>query len=277
MAIITKITTQQKNKERYNIFLDDGKGERYAFSVHQDVLIANDLKKGKEIDELDIEEIAFADDITKAMQHAMVFLSYRMRSTLEVIQHLREKEYADAVISEVVHKLTDLKYLNDEEFARAYVRTNARVGLKGPSVLKQELIQKGMTQSLIEIALAEYSMEEQIEYAEVIVNKTLKKTKNVSSRIQQQKINEALSRKGFSQDTIRVVLQQMDTQKEESEELEAICLAGAKAHRRLKKLSGRELEFKVKQTLYQKGFGLDLIEGYLQSEEWNELLTDNDF
>ncbi|KAA0544937.1 recombination regulator RecX [Bacillus sp. BGMRC 2118] len=277
MAIITKITTQQKNKERYNIFLDDGNGEKYAFSVHQDVLIANDLKKGKEIDELDIEELAFADDITKAKQHGMIFLSYRMRSTLEVIQYLREKEYGEPVISEVIHKLTELKYLNDEEFARAYVRTNSRVGLKGPTILKQELVQKGIQQFVIEMVLADYTIEEQIEYAEVIVNKTIKKSKNVSSRVQHQKIHEALSRKGFPQDTIRAVLQQIDTQKEDDAEWEAMCVAGAKAHRRLKKLSGSELEYKIKQTLYQKGFGLDLIENYLQSEEWNELLIDNDF
>lgn len=277
MAIITKITTQQKNKERYNIFLDDGNGEKYAFSVHQDVLISNDLKKGMEIDELDIEEIAFADDVTKSVQHALVYLSYRMRSTLEVIQHLREKEYSEPVISEAVHKITELKYLNDEEFARAYVRTNARVGLKGPNVLKQELIQKGVTSTLIEIALSEYSFEEQMEYAETIVQKTLRKTKNSSRRTQEQKINEALVRKGFPYDIIQAVMQQSDTQKEENEEWEAICLAGAKAYRRHKKLTGRELDYKIKQTLYQKGFGLDLIGVYLQSDEWNELLADHDF
>ena len=49
MPIITKITTQKKNKERYNIFMDEGKGEQYAFSVDEAVLIKYQLKKGMEL------------------------------------------------------------------------------------------------------------------------------------------------------------------------------------------------------------------------------------
>ena len=45
MSMITKITTQQKNKERFNIFVDEGKGEKYAFSVDEAVLIKFQLKK----------------------------------------------------------------------------------------------------------------------------------------------------------------------------------------------------------------------------------------
>lgn len=43
MPFITKISTQKKNTERFNIFLD----EKYAFSVDADVLVRFDLKKGK--------------------------------------------------------------------------------------------------------------------------------------------------------------------------------------------------------------------------------------
>jgi regulatory protein len=39
MAVITKITVQKKQPDRYNIFTDDGNGERYALSVDEAVLI----------------------------------------------------------------------------------------------------------------------------------------------------------------------------------------------------------------------------------------------
>ena len=35
LPVITKITQQKKDNERYNIFLD----EKYAFSVHETVLV----------------------------------------------------------------------------------------------------------------------------------------------------------------------------------------------------------------------------------------------
>lgn len=46
MPVITKITAQKKLKDRYNIFTDAGDGEKYAFSVDEDVLIKHQLKKG---------------------------------------------------------------------------------------------------------------------------------------------------------------------------------------------------------------------------------------
>jgi regulatory protein len=277
MAIITKITAQQKNKERYNIFIDDGKGEKYAFSVHENVLISQQLQKGKEIDELDIEEIGFADDVSKSFQHAIVFLSYRMRSSQEIIQHLKEKDYVEPVIQETVHKLKKLNYIDDEAFAIAYIKTNARISLKGPNVLKQELIQKGVSGSVIENVLSNYSVEEQLEFATKVAEKTVKKTKSSSSKIQDQKITEVLLRKGFTRDIITMILNDTVPQKDEREEWEAICQAGEKAHRRYKKFEGREYEHKIKQSLYRKGFDLDMIERYLQSEEWQETSSDDYF
>ncbi|WP_456276730.1 recombination regulator RecX [Bacillus sp. AK128] len=267
MAIITKITTQKKRKDRYNIFLDDGAGERYAFSVHEDVLITHSLQKGKEVDEFDLEEISFSDDVTKAFQQSLVFLSYRMRATLEVIQNLKEKEYPDAVIQEVIHKLTSLKYLNDEEFGIAYVNTNAKVSLKGPIVLKQELGQKGISAGIIDLVLSQYTMEDQIEFAKKYAEKTYRKTSSSSEKMQKQKMMDSLIRKGFTQGVIRMVLDETMPERDEENEWEAICKMGEKAHRKNHKFSGYEYTQKMKQYLYQKGFSIELIDQYLQSED----------
>lgn len=88
MPFITKISTQKKNTERFNIFLDD----KYAFSVDADVLVKFELKKGKELDDLDIIEIQYGDEVKKGFNRALDFLSYRMRSTKEVEDHLKKKE-----------------------------------------------------------------------------------------------------------------------------------------------------------------------------------------
>jgi regulatory protein len=277
LAVITKITTQKRNKDRFNIFIDDGKGERYAFSVHADVLISHHLQKGSEIDEFDIEEICFTDDVNKSVQHALVFLSYRMRSILEVIQHLKEKEYGDPIIQEAVHKLTQLQYLNDEEFAIAYVKTNSKVSLKGPIVLRQELIQKGISATTIEVALSHYSKEDQSRYAKKYSEKTFKKTTSSSEKMQKQKITEALIRKGFTQEIITIVIDETIPERDEAEEWAAICNIGEKSHRRYQKYQGWEYSQRMKQSLYQKGFRIELIERYLQSEECPRASEDMDF
>ena len=119
MPTITKITVQKKNTDRYNIYMDYGKGEEYAFSVDEDVLIKHQLKKGMELDEFSLNEIGYQDDIRKAYNRAIHYLSRRMRSETEVRKHLAEKEVEEPVIQEVIHKLYDYHFLNDEEFAAA--------------------------------------------------------------------------------------------------------------------------------------------------------------
>lgn len=68
MPFITKISTQKKNTERFNIFLDD----KYAFSVDADVLVKFELKKGKELDDLDIIEIQYGDEVKKGDRKSVV-------------------------------------------------------------------------------------------------------------------------------------------------------------------------------------------------------------
>lgn len=263
MAIIAKITTQKKNAERYNIFLDHGKGEEYAFSVDQDILIRFQLKKGMELDELDITEIQFEDEVKKAFNMALTFLSYRMRSKKEIVDYLKKKEVDDPIIPDVIHKLIDYKYINDEEFAKAYVRTQVNTAIKGPEVIKQELIEKGIEQDILLKSLFLYTMDEQVEKAIKLISKTIPKNNKASERQTKQKIEQTLQRKGFSWDVIQIAMEEAVIEKDTDEEWGALEHHGMKAHRKYCKLEGWEYEQKMKQALFRKGFELDMIEKYI--------------
>ena len=102
MGIISKIQVQKNNKNRFNIYMDNGVREEYAFAVSEDTLIKFHLSKGKEIDELEIEEILFTDQIQKALQLAMNYLSYRMRTKKEIVTYLNEKEIDELEIEEIL-------------------------------------------------------------------------------------------------------------------------------------------------------------------------------
>lgn len=267
MAYITKITTQQKNKERYNVFIDYGKGEEYAFSVNQDVLIKFQLKKGLQLDELDLTEIQFEDDIKKAYNQALVFLSYRMRSEKEIVTHLKSKEVDDQVIPDIIHKLKSLNYVNDLDFAEAYVKTQINTSSKGPGIIKQELFEKGVSGDIIESSLALFSKEDQVETALKLTTKIQKKANKVSKIQQKQKTEEMLMRKGFSWDVIQIVNEELatdDDDPEKDEEWEAVQYQGRKAHSRYKQYEGWEYEQKMKQALYRKGFSMDLISRFIE-------------
>lgn len=267
MPIITKITVQKKNKDRYNIYMDFGKGEEYAFSVDEDVLIKHQLKKGLVLDDFALSEIGYQDDIRKAYNTAIQYLSRRMRSETEVRKHLAEKEIEEPVILEVIHKLYDYQFLNDEEYAKAFVRTQMNTSDKGSGLIRRELREKGISQNIIDEALKEYPWEEELNTAIKLCEKQVQKLSRNSTKIIKQKLEHLLLRKGFNLETIQTAISETELEKEEDDEMAALKFQAEKAKRKYAKLPEFEYKQKMKQTLFRKGFSFDLIEQYLNEEE----------
>jgi len=146
---ITKLGIQKKNKERVNVFLD----EKYAFAVT--LTVALELKKGQFVSDAEIERFKQQDDRHKAYDRALFYLGFRARSRSEVESYLRKKEYTPGVIAEVVTRLVEEKYLNDDEFAQTWVSNREQLKPKSRRALQYELRQKGVSDSAIENALSE--------------------------------------------------------------------------------------------------------------------------
>jgi regulatory protein len=264
MSIITKITTQQKNKERFNIFVDEGKGEKYAFSVDEAVLIKFQLRKGMELDGFFLTEIQYEDDIRKAYNMAIKYLARVMRTEHEVRSYLKEKEVEDPVIQEVIVKLYQYQFLDDEQYAISFVRTKKNTTDKGPVVIKRELNEKGVKEPFIQKALKEYTFDEQVETAHSICKKEVTKNKSDSELILKQKLEQKLIRKGFSFDIIAEVTSNIEL-KTDDEVLQALQYQAEKLKKKYSHLSGFEYIQKVKAALYRKGFSLEKIEEYLRN------------
>lgn len=268
MPIITKISVQKNNKERFNIFLDKGKGEEYAFSVDEDVLIKYRLTKGMKLDELLLTEINFYDEIRKAYNSAVQYLAKRKRTEAEVRSFLQEKETAESVIREVILKLYNYKFLDDEDYAASYVRTRMNTADKGPEVIKRELQQRGVDDLLIDKAMREYPFERQFETALQLCEKFALKNQRDSKRVLKQKMEQLLLRKGFPYDMITSVIAELDEEQDDTEEeMKALRFQGEKAHRKYAKLDPYKYQQKMKETLYRKGFSLELIEQYLTEQD----------
>lgn len=270
MPVITKISVQQKRKDRYNIFMDYGKGEQYAFSADEDVIIKFGLKKGMELDALSLTQIEFQDEIRKAYNQAIHYLSRRMRSETEVRKHLAEKETDESIINEVIVKLYEYKFLNDNEFAIAYVRTQANTSDKGLDVIKRELKEKGISQPDIEEAIQEFPVEDQVEAAVKLCQKYAKKYSRESQRLLKQKLEQMLLRKGYPFSVINIAVEEAEFEEDDDGELDAIRYQGEKAHRKYEKLQGYEYKQKMKQALFRKGFPIELIDRFLEEKEEEE-------
>lgn len=267
MGIVTKIQVQKNNKSRFNIYMDNGSGEEYAFAVSEDTLIKFHLSKGKELDELQIEEILYGDQIHKATLAAMNFLSYRMRTRKEIEDFLAEKEIESFVRAEVIKKLEEQLLINDEEFARAYVRTQMNTTLKGPEVISRELREKGVSPTIIEEALVEFSFSTQLEHVVKLIEKYSGKYRKDSYKIMLQKLDMTLKRKGYPTTVIQEAFKNVEIEQDTSEEWESLQKAAEKYERKYVKLPPYEYKMKMKGALYRKGFPMELIDRYVEEIE----------
>lgn len=264
MPVITKIGRQKNNNERYNLYLD----EKYAFSVDEAVLIKYQLSKGKVIEDFTIDEMVFDDEVRKAYNKAINFLSYRMRSEHEVKQKLLQSEFGEAVILEAVRKLYEHGFLNDESFTKALVATQKKNSKKGPAAIRQELKKKGIEKDLQEKILQTYSEEEQLTIARTLTEKIINQNEAKTPSQIKQKIQDTLQRKGYNFTIISQAIDSFELDKNEEEWEEIIGSQGEKIWRKYaSKYKDYELRVRVKQALYQKGFPAEHIDLYIEKKE----------
>lgn len=264
MAKITRITTQQKNKQRYNIFLDDGDGEKYGFSVDEAVLVSERLQKDLELDDATIAVLVQKDTLHKSYAQAINYLSYRMRTKKEIYDYLVKKETDPEHITSIIDKLISEGLINDEQFAEAFVDTRIHTSDKGPMLIQRELAEKGVARPIAERSVEKYTYGIQYEKALKWVEKKQKQAKKNAFRKQLQQIQATLMQKGFTQDVIQDVAGAIKEDKDGDAEWEAILHHGEKLLRKHQRnLTGFKLRNKLKEGLYRKGFAFELINQYI--------------
>jgi len=264
LAQITRITTQKKYKNRYNIFLDSGQGEKYGFSVDEAILVEFRLRKNLELDDQMISTLTQKDTLHKSYTLAITFLSYRMRTKKEIYDYLLKKEVDEEQIPPIIEKLTNEKLIDDKQFADMFVLSRINTATKGPQLIKKELIDKGISESVASKAVQGFSYEAQYEKAAKWVEKKLNQNKKDSFRQRLNKLRANLMQKGFTQDVVKDVLMNIEEEKDDETEWENTVYQGEKLLRKHRgKLEGFQLRQKIKEGLYRKGFSMEVIEKFL--------------
>ncbi|NLW21900.1 MAG: hypothetical protein GXY88_01375 [Tissierellia bacterium] len=143
--IITKIETQ-KNKERVNIYLDG----KFAFSISTEIKYKYNLKENMEIQEDFINKILMEEEQLRANNYALSYLSYRSRSKKEIVDKLKEKGFEDWIIQNCLDYLEGYGYVNDREFAKAFMRDKINMNKYGPQRIRYELYKKGISKEIID-------------------------------------------------------------------------------------------------------------------------------
>lgn len=134
-----------------------------------------------------------------AFESAINLLSYQDRTEKQLHDKLKNKEYSEAEIEEAFVKLREYGYLNDERYASNY--HNAQAANKGARRIKLELLQKGISGSIVN---EEFSSNEYDEVSSILhIIEQRYSDADFTDDKQQRRIFGFFQRRGFSYDDIK--------------------------------------------------------------------------
>ena len=115
--------------------------------------------------------------------------------------------------------------------------------------------------------LKQYSYEDQIQNAKDLAEKLVRAGNKQTPAQVKQKIQDLLTRKGYSFDIVSEVLDQMDITRNDEQWNHLIAKQGDKIWSKYQsKFTGSQLHMKVKQALYQKGFPVEVINRFIEEK-----------
>ena len=146
---------------------------------------------------------------------AYKILGLRLRSVFEMEGRLREKGFEEDVISRVIKKLKEQKYLDDEKFAEAWVLDRINLQPRGSFMIKMELKEKGVASEIIEKKLAGLlPFEKELEMAEKLFDKKMKIIKAGDAKLSKEKVYQKMANflrgKGFAGEVVRRVMEKLN-------------------------------------------------------------------
>ncbi|AOM83651.1 recombination regulator RecX [Salisediminibacterium beveridgei] len=268
MHKISRIKESKRKNGRYHIYMEKGEGEEYTGTVSEDTLIKLNLLRAREITKEEYESIRSMEVIDQGVHTAINYISYRMRSRHEVFSHLKAKEFEDEVIDEVMERIDQLNLLDDLQFAEAFIRTKRDTTGKGPRVIRQELYQKGIDESVIERAMQEFPDEQILDNAVKLIEKKAAHFNNESQRKQEQKLMQFMMTKGFPTEIIKQAIDIAEVGQSDDDEWESMVHQGEKLLRRHTDSDGKVDRNKLKNALFRKGFPFELIQRFM--DEYTE-------
>jgi regulatory protein len=198
---ITRIERLRGTRKRYAVHLDGVK----AFEVGEAVAGDFRLATGDDLDAAAVSAIQAADDAARSRDIALNYISFRPRSSREVLDHLRKKGLPRPAAEKVVARFIELRLIDDLEFARMFVRDRMRRKRTGTTLLRQQLLARGITGEAIDRVFAETIDDTALANAAAsLIQKRVERStaayRRLEPAVRRQRLIDYLLRRGFSYD-----------------------------------------------------------------------------
>ena len=205
MAIITKIESQKKNKERVNIHID---GE-YAFSASAEIVYKEKIKSNMEVDEIRLEKIISEANYLKCKETSLRIITRSYKTESEMENRLFEKGYDKKEIDRTMEFLKEYKFIDNRAYAEMYVKDRLRS--QGIQKIKYALLRKGIDEEEIEEVLnhVDRNSEEEVGVQLAIkkYKQLIKKEEDIQKR--KNKLGMYLASRGYEYSLVKEIVKEV--------------------------------------------------------------------
>lgn len=255
-----KIQSFKKLKDnKYKVILDNSD----EITLYDDVIVRYNLLVNKELDKNKLQEVIKYNSKMEAYYLAIKALNKKMRTKKELYLMLKKQEFEDTVINEVIDKLDQENYLNEQRYIIAYISDQVNLKDIGPNKIRSNLVELGFLEEEINNHLDIIDPEVWNEKINKYISKKIKSNSNLSASRLKQKIMIDLVTKGFYKENVINLIDNYVFKTDDN----LILKEYNKIKKKLEtKYSGSELSFYIKNKLYAKGFSAEEIESLLKGE-----------
>lgn len=195
-----------KSKEVFEVVFEDETKLLLNYNIFEKYKVSVDM----DFSETEIQEMKYFSDIERAKSRAINYISGKLKTKYEVRLKLKEKDFTEDIIDEVIDILEKEEYLNDRLYCEVFIEDKKQLNGYGKNKIKSLLIQKGISKSIFEDFLDEFEYEEEFDNALKMGIKKLNLLSNEEDVFKKkQKLINYLAYRGFSFDVINDVLREI--------------------------------------------------------------------
>lgn len=185
-------------KNIYNVYLSNGE----VLELNGKVITDNELLIKKDIDNELYDKLKRDNTICILVDTSVKYIDRRLRSINELRDYLKNKEEDTIIIEEVIDKLIDYKYLDDDRFTKAFIKDKLNFTNWGDYKIKNELKRLGVNEEIIYNNMT--SIDDNIFYERInkIIDKDISINKKYSGIKLKNKIYNHLITLGYSKEKV---------------------------------------------------------------------------
>lgn len=183
---------------KYRITLDNGT----IIDTYEDVIVKNNLLYKKEINLSLLKEIETDNEYQEAYNIALKYITVRLRSINEIEIYLKKKNIKSEVIEDTISRLKKNNFLNDEVFAKAFIKDKLNFTTMGKFKLKNEMKKLKVEEMIINNQLENIDDDFWYERIDKLINKYLKSNKKYSGNILKNKLYIYLVNLGYDKSLV---------------------------------------------------------------------------